>query len=56
MNPYTFIAGMNGFQLELEALHPEVMQLVVSLLELVEEQERLLQTMLIANKKLLDKK
>lgn len=56
MNSYSFVADMNGFQAEMATLNPEVVQLVVSLLELVEEQERLLQTMLTMNKKLLDKK
>lgn len=56
MSPYSFIADMNGFQQDLAAMHPEAVQLFVSLLELVEEQERLIQTMLVANKKLLDKK
>jgi len=56
VNPYNFIADMNGFQVEMATLNPEVVKLVVSLLELVEEQERLIQTMLTVNKKLLDKK
>lgn len=56
MSPFDFIADLNGFQQELATLHPEVTQLVVSLLELVEEQERLIQTMLVVNKRLIDKK
>jgi hypothetical protein len=56
MSPYSFIADMNGFQLEVATLNPEFTKLVISLLELVEEQERLIQIMLATNKKLLNKK
>jgi hypothetical protein len=56
MNSYSFIADMNGLQQEMASLHPEVAKMIVSLLEMVEEQERLLKTMLDVNKKLLDKK
>lgn len=56
MNSYNFIADMNGLQQEFASLPEEVRQIVKSLIELVEEQERLIQTMLNVNKKLIDKK
>jgi hypothetical protein len=51
-----FIADMNGLQAELALLPDEVTRLIASLMDLVEEQERLLQTMLTVNKKLIDRK
>jgi regulator of replication initiation timing len=53
MNSYNFIADMNGLQQEFASLPAEVVQIVASLTELVEEQERLIRTMLVTNKKLL---
>ena len=55
MNSYNFIADMNGLQQEFESLPADVVQLVASLIELVDEQEGLIKTMLVANKKLLDR-
>jgi hypothetical protein len=55
MNPYNFIADMNGLQQEFASLPEEVTRLVATLIELVDEQERLIRTMLNANKKLLDR-
>lgn len=56
MNSYNFIADMNGLQQEFASMPPEVTQIVATLLELVEEQERLIKTMLDVNKKLLDER
>lgn len=56
MKTSQFIADMNGLQAELASLPDEVTRLIVSLMDLVEEQERLLQTMLTVNKKLIDRK
>jgi hypothetical protein len=55
MNSYNFIADMNGLQAEFASMPQEVTLIVSTLLELVEEQERLIRTMLKANKKLLDR-
>lgn len=55
MNSYNFIADMNGLQQEFASLPEEVTKLVVTLIELVDEQERLLNVMLKANKQLLDR-
>lgn len=55
MNSYNFIADINGLQQEFASLPPEVTQIVTSLIELVEEQENLIKTMLDVNKNLLDR-
>jgi hypothetical protein len=55
MNSYNFIADMNGLQQEFASLPEEVTLIVSTLLELVEEQERLIRTMLTTNKKLLNR-
>jgi len=54
MHPSSFIADMNSLQKELDALPLEVTRLIGSLMELVEVQQSNIETMLVANKKLLD--
>jgi hypothetical protein len=54
MHPSSFIADMNSLQKEFDALPLEVTRLIGSLMELVEVQQSNIETMLVANKKLLD--
>jgi hypothetical protein len=53
MSAASFIAGMNALQAELDALPAEAARLIGSLMELVEVQHSNIQTLLVANKKLL---
>ncbi|MDQ0571491.1 hypothetical protein QFZ42_003325 [Variovorax paradoxus] len=54
MHPASFIADMNSLQKELDNLPTEVVRLIQSLLDLVDVQHGNIQTLLTANKKLLD--
>ncbi len=54
MTATSFIAGMNALQKELDGLPTEVVRLITSLLELVDVQHGNIQTLLVANKRLLD--
>jgi len=54
MQAASFIAGMNALQKELDGLPTEVVRLITSLLELVDVQHGNIQTLLGANKRLLD--
>lgn len=54
MHPASFIADMNDLQKELDNLPTEVVRLIQSLLDLVDVQHGNIQTLLTANKKLLD--
>jgi hypothetical protein len=54
MQPEAFIDGMNGLQAELDSLPTEVARLIGSLMELVEVQQGNIETLLTANRKLLD--
>lgn len=54
MTSDSFIAGMNALQKELDGLPTEVVRLITSLLELVDVQHGNIQTLLGANKRLLD--
>ena len=53
MQPDAFIANMNG-QRELASLPPEATRLIGSLMEMVEIQQGNIQTLLVANRQLLD--
>ena len=53
MTAASFIADANALQAEFDGLPPEVSRIIGTLMELVELQESNIQTMLIANKKLL---
>jgi hypothetical protein len=54
MQPDAFIANMNGLQRELAGLPEEATRLIGSLMEMVEIQQGNIQTLLVANKRLLD--
>lgn len=56
MSPYTFVATVRGWDQDVAAMSPDVLKAIWELVELVEEQERLLRTLLDVNRKLLDKK
>ena len=56
MSPYTFLAQIKGYEQDVAQLRPEILQAMQALMELVEEQEGLIRTMLAVNKKLLDRK
>jgi hypothetical protein len=49
----SFIADMNGLQKEFDMLPTEVVRLIGSLMELAEVQQSNIETLLVANKKLL---
>ena len=53
MSPYTFIANMNGFSLDVEGA-PEILKMVSQMFSLVEEQQGYIETLIAANRKLLD--
>lgn len=53
MNAYTYIAQMRGFAQDV-ANSPETLKALLQLVELVEEQQGYIITLLAANKKLLD--
>lgn len=54
MTPASFIADANALQAEFDSLPLEVTRIIGTLMELVELQESNIQTLLIANKKLLN--
>jgi hypothetical protein len=54
MQPEAFIRDMNGLQRELASLPPEATRLIGSLMEMVEIQQGNIQTLLVANRQLLD--
>lgn len=54
MSATSFIADMNGLQKDFDTLPTEVVRLIGSLMELVEVQQGNIETMIVANKKLLD--
>jgi type II secretory pathway predicted ATPase ExeA len=53
MNAFAYIAQMRGFAQDV-ASSPETLKGLMQLMELVEEQQGYIHTLLIANKKLLD--
>lgn len=55
MNAHTFIAQMNGIQMDLAAMNPEILAALQNLLEIVEQQDAQIRTLLAVNKRLLKK-
>jgi hypothetical protein len=53
MSAASFISDMNALQKEFDALPSEVVRLIESLMELAEVQQTNIETLLVANKKLL---
>ncbi|MBT2300374.1 hypothetical protein J7E70_07840 [Variovorax paradoxus] len=53
MNAYVYIAQIRGFAADV-ANSPETLKSLMQLIELIEEQQGYIQTLLAANKKLLD--
>jgi hypothetical protein len=54
MQPEAFIRDMNSLQGELASLPAEAQRLIGTLMELVEVQQGNIQTLLVANRQLLD--
>lgn len=55
MTPEAFVEASNQLYKELSLLHPECVRMIDSLLALVEEQERVIDTLLATNQKLISK-
>jgi hypothetical protein len=53
MQPEAFVSAMNGLQRELAGLPEEATRLIGSLMEMVEIQQGNIETLLVANRKLL---
>ena len=54
MQPEAFIADMNSLQGELAAMPADAQRLIGTLMEMVEVQQGNIQTLLVANRQLLD--